>query len=99
MCRKQHGAAFATYAEYARGEVEIVDANGSLASYRSSPRVLRQFCRTCGSSLFWSHDGAPDQLGVAVGTLNGEPDREPEAHLFVKDKPAWVRLCDELPAR
>ncbi len=97
MCRKQHGAAFATYARVDRSALEISETGGALSAYRSSGKVLRQFCRTCGSSLFWSRDDAPQRVAVAVGTLDGEPDRRPDAHIFVESKAAWTHVGDGLP--
>lgn len=97
MCRKQHGAAFATYASIRRESVELRDPANALSAYRSSAKVLRSFCRSCGSSLFWSHDDSPGWIAIAVGTFDGEPDRTPDAHIFVGERPAWVQICDALP--
>jgi hypothetical protein len=97
MCRKQHGAAFATYATVERRALSLKDLQGALRDYRSTPEVRRSFCGVCGSSLFWSHDGAPESIAVALGTLDGEPERPPEAHIFVGSKAKWVDIHDGLP--
>ena len=64
---------------------------------RSSGSAKRTFCSQCGSSLFFEPDDAPEHIEVALGTLNDEPGRLPEAHIFVRDKPAWIPILDDLP--
>lgn len=97
MCRKQHGAAFATYTSVERRALKVDDSRKALRQYRSTSKVARSFCGICGSSLFWSHDGRPNQIDVALGTLDGEPEHAPEAHIFVGSKAKWVEICDGLP--
>jgi hypothetical protein len=97
MCRKQHGAAFATYGTAPRSALVVRDMAGALRSFRSSPTAKRTFCSNCGSSLFFEPDDEPDHIEVALGTLNEEPGPLPEAHIFVRDKPAWIAILDDLP--
>ena len=47
MCRKAHGAAFATYASVSRDAFEWLSGAGEAASYESSPGFHRAFCRHC----------------------------------------------------
>src|SRR5690606_5687552 len=97
MCRKQHGAAFATYASLARERVRVVAGQDALVSYASSESVRREFCGTCGSSLFWRSDEWPDELGVALGTLDDDPVGRPEAHIYVASRAPWFEITDDLP--
>ena len=97
MCRKQHGAAFATYAMIGSKHVSIDDAGGQLRTYTSSPGVSRQFCGVCGSSLFWHTDAAPKLIDVALGTLDDDPDKTAFAHIFVASKAPWYEITDALP--
>jgi hypothetical protein len=97
MCRKSHGAAFATYASLSRERFRLTSGDGALRTYRSSKSVTRQFCGTCGSSLFWSDDQYPQSIEVALGTLDGDPGGRPVAHIFVKDRASWNEITDALP--
>ena len=81
MCRKQHGAAFATYALIGREHVTIADAGGRLRSYRSSPGMFRQFCGECGSTLFGHAAATPQLIDVALGTLDDDPEKGAFAHI------------------
>lgn len=94
-CRKAHGAAFATFACCKRRELSVTGAD-NLTVYHSSPPVQRSFCRTCGASLFFAHDGAPKLIWIAAGTLDaGAPT--PDAHCFAASRASWWTIVDELP--
>src|SRR5688500_17487869 len=56
MCRKAHGAAFATYGRVDRSDFAVVAGAEDIASYRSSPEVIRTFCKRCGSNLQFISD-------------------------------------------
>ena len=96
MCRKQHGAAFATYAGYGRDRLRLTAGEEALRVYRSSPRVERRCCGRCGASLFWVDlDG--ERIWVAAGTLDGDPGRPPGGHIFVGSRAPWHTITDDLP--
>lgn len=59
MCRKAHGAAFATYGRVERSDFTLVSGAGDIASYSSSPGVTRTFCKRCGSNLQFISDRRP----------------------------------------
>jgi hypothetical protein len=42
---------------------------GVLALHRSSQRVLRGFCASCGTALTYAHDARPAEIDVAVAAL------------------------------
>jgi hypothetical protein len=97
MCRKAHGAAFATYARLGRRRFRLVSGGDVLCRFVSSERVTREFCGRCGSSLFWLSDEEPDVVGVAIGTVEGDPGGRPEAHIYERDRACWVEIGDSLP--
>lgn len=97
MCRRQHGAAFATYATVGAKHVAVEDPRGSLKRYRSSEHVERSFCGECGSSLFWKDERYPKLLEVSLGTMGTGVDHEPDAHIFVGSRAAWWKITDDLP--
>ena len=93
-CRKQHGAAFATYGAVVRAKLKVT---GEPKRYRSSPDAMRSFCGTCGSSLFLEHDADPKTTWVSLGTADCDPNCRPESHQYVDAKAPWVELTDGLP--
>lgn len=97
MCQKTHGAAFATYAILSRRRFRLTNGAESVRSYRSSQHVLREFCGTCGSRLFWIRDEYPDEISVALGTIDGDPGGRPQAHIFAASRACWDEITDALP--
>jgi len=45
---------------------------GILKSYNSSPGVLREFCGTCGATVFWHDEHRPDLIDVSIGLLDAD---------------------------
>ncbi|HEY5634985.1 MAG TPA: arsenic resistance N-acetyltransferase ArsN2 [Burkholderiaceae bacterium] len=98
MCRKFHGAAFATYASVARERFRLVRGEDALARYTAPNGTVRTFCARCGSSLFFASPRAPaGVVEVALGTVEGELPVVPGAHIFVGSGASWTRLHDDLP--
>jgi len=96
-CRKAHGAAFGTYARVDRADFRFVSGADEVGSYRSSPDVLRTFCRRCGSTLQFVRESKPEGFWLAVGTLDDDPGIRPSHHIFVDSKAPWFEITDGLP--
>lgn len=99
MCRKAHGAAFGTYARVRRADFVLLAGADAIASYRSSPHVVRTFCRTCGATLQFLNDERPENFGLALGTLDDDPGVRPSMHIFAASKAPWFEITDGLPQR
>ncbi len=101
MCRKIHGAIFVTFAVFPRDAFSIDKGADDLATYDSSPKVHRKFCRTCGAHIMEVADDAPERVYVAVGTIDGgaHPGHPEGAikHIFVGSKVPWYEITDGLP--
>ena len=72
MCRKAHGAPFATYVSTASGNFRWLDGEETITTFESSPGFLRAFCSTCGSVV---PDPADEEghVFIPAGCLDGEP--------------------------
>ena len=97
MCRRSHGAAFATYGRVSKANYRITSGEEHLKDYASSDVVTRSFCDRCGSSLLFQHSAMPDFNFIPVGTLDDDPGARPEAHIFVGSKASWYEIMDDLP--
>lgn len=64
--------------------------------YRASDSARRGFCGTCGSSLFWQHDGS-DVIDVAAGAIDSPTGLQLLGHIFVADKGDYYDIADGLP--
>jgi len=94
QCRKWNGAPAIVGARFDRDGFEIT---GTPATYRSSDSARRQFCPTCGGSLFYLGDATPDLISVMVATLDDPELAPPTAHIFAADGLSWSRIDDDLP--
>ena len=95
MCRKQHGAAFATYAQVNPDEFQWVSGEDVVSTYASSGEGSRCFCAKCGSTLGGIYRG---KVGwITLGTVEGDPGIRPAAHIFVGSKAPWHEITDDLP--
>ena len=96
-CRRWHGAAFRTRASITKNQFIWVSGADNLSSYKSSDNVTKFFCKTCGSPLISTYDNKPDVLGIPLGALEGLPEINPEAHIFVGSKASWYKILDTIP--
>jgi len=95
MCRKAHGAAYATWAFVEPGAFRWSAGVESLGRYASSPGRERCFCTKCGSPLAATHDGNVSE--VVLASADGDPGVRPSERIFVKYKAAWDEITDALP--
>jgi hypothetical protein len=95
MCRKSHGAAYATWGIVEPGTFRWVAGEEFVRHYESSPGRTRCFCGKCGSTLASAHSGTVGE--VAVGTVDGDPGMRPREHIFVGSKACWHDITDALP--
>ena len=98
MCRKFHGAAYATLAETTRDRFRWLAGEGALTAYTAGNGTTRRFCSNCGSSLtFFSPRADSDLVEIALGCFDDEVPVRPDAHIFVASGAAWAQPDDGLP--
>ncbi len=95
MCRKAHGAPFATYGNASAADFDWLAGEESVAHHASSPQLSRSFCKQCGSVVpFADRRGV---VNVPAGCLDTDPGIRPSAHIFVASKAPWHEISDDLP--
>ncbi len=97
ICRRTSGAPFVTWCGVKEEQFELTEGAGSLTTFRSSPEATRQFCKTCGSQLFFRSSRWPGEVHVTRATVNDEMSELPKAHVFFSDKASWLDVRDDLP--
>ena len=95
MCRRQHGAAFSTYAEFNPGDFSWTLGEELVTVYETPSGGGWYFCRECGSTLAGTNNGIP--TAITLGSVEGDPGIKPEAHIFVGSKAEWHEISDDLP--
>lgn len=96
MCRKHHGAPFATYATAALAGFRWTSGEHALGHYAASRYYTRSFCTTCGAVAPSLMPGE-GLVFVPAGTLDGDPGIRVQGHMFVGSKAPWYEITDALP--
>jgi hypothetical protein len=94
QCRRQSGHYWAS-TDVLRERL-TVEGSENVRWYRSSEKVERGFCGTCGSVLFWAPIGK-DKVAVAMGAFATPTGTRLHAHLHVADKGDYYELADGVP--
>lgn len=98
MCRKFHGAAYATIASVPRSRFRWLAGEDCLKGYTAPNGTTRSFCEHCGSSLVFHSPKAPsDIIEIALGAIDGDIPLKPDAHIFVHSGANWVDVEDDIP--
>lgn len=65
---------------------------GQPACFRSSPQVVRTFCKSCGTTLTYQHDESPQTVDITTATLD-DPERcAPTREVWLEHRLAWVAI-------
>ncbi|QFT58528.1 Glutathione-dependent formaldehyde-activating enzyme [Sulfitobacter sp. THAF37] len=87
QCRKQSGHYWASVNVWMKG----FSMKGPVRWYEASDSARRGFCPTCGSFLFWKSNDE-DEIGVALGALDGDTGLHLERHIFTADKGDYYEI-------
>jgi len=98
MCRKFHGAAYATFVGVTHSSFRWVEGEEVLRAYTATNGTTRTFCGHCGSSLTFSSPKAlQNVIEIALGAIDDDVPVNPSAHIFVDSAANWTALDDDLP--
>ena len=98
MCRKFHGAAFASFGEAKPENFRWIQGEDKLVEYVGSNNSTRRFCKTCGSSMTFqpSFDNG-GMIEFTLGTLDSDIPDKPDGHIYLGYKASWYEPEDDLP--
>ena len=101
MCRKVHGALFATISTVSKDKFTIDKGADNIAMFKSSASYSRKFCKTCGGHLLGEWAKEPNFVYFTTGTLDGGAHpghpKGKERHIHVGSKAPWHEITDDLP--
>lgn len=96
-CRAAHGAAFVTWLGVRQEGFHLGRGDDALQWYDSTEQSRRGFCRTCGTTLFFTSSLAPGEVHIARALVDDPVDREPQGHAFFDHAVSWIEVGDDLP--
>jgi hypothetical protein len=97
MCQKAFGSYFAPWADVPRDQFTLT--RGSLSIFKSSDNVERGFCRDCGTPLTFRYLKGPDQISVALGSLDHPENIAPVHSNSTESRMPWFDTLAALPSR
>jgi len=93
MCRRWSGGVFMAVP---CADVAVEDAT-QLGSYESSDWAQREFCRNCGTSLFWRLRDKKDHVAVAFQSFDETSSFTFVEEIFIDEKPPLYAFAGERP--
>jgi len=96
-CRKATAAPIVAWVTFPVGGFSFV--NGMPKEYRSSEKVIRTFCGSCGTPLTYAHADFPTGIDVTTCSLDEPESFAPADHTFASHRLEWLQVNDHLPAR
>ncbi len=97
LCRKAHGAGLVTWIGVPELQFRLTSDSATLRSFASSAQATREFCSSCGSSLFFRSGKWPGEVHIALACLDTPADRHPQTNVFTDNHVPWLELVN-LPA-
>ncbi|MFT7471915.1 MAG: hypothetical protein ACI8XU_001811 [Kiritimatiellia bacterium] len=91
QCQQLTGSAFASNILTAPENIEWFKGKGGITEYEHSTRGFsNSFCAVCGSGLPFVNK-AGTTLIVPAGSLNEQPDLQPQANIFRSEEACWLK--------
>ncbi len=100
-CQKATGLAVAPEVAAKRDGFRWLRGEELLSRYeapilKEPPAYRTVFCRVCGSPMPAALEGA-DLVVLLAGVLDEGADTKPFRHAFVRQRPSWHTITDDLP--
>lgn len=95
MCQTWTGSAFIGV-DIRDGDI-VFENKATLEWFESSDWAKRGFCRTCGSSLFYTLKDDPKFCAIAAGSLDLPDGATLTKEIFVDEKPSYYAFDGDRP--
>ena len=95
-CQRRTGAAASANARAAEGSFRIVQGEELVRCWDPGGGGFEKcFCSNCGSALFSRHPETKGEIGVRLGTVDGDPGIRPTRHQFTDYAAVWEAIRDD----
>ena len=98
-CQRRTGAAASANARCAEGSFRIVAGDDLVKCWRPEQGFEKCFCSNCGSALFSRNPETGGEIGVRLGTVDGDPGIRPQKRKFTAYAAVWEPIPDDGLAR
>jgi hypothetical protein len=95
-CQRRTGTASSASAKTVPGSFRLTAGAEHVRDYDPGDGgFLKSFCVLCGGALYSTHPDDPSNLGVRMGTVDGDPGVRPGAHQRVETAAVWEAIPDD----
>ena len=90
-CQRRTGAVISNQARFRREQVTFAGTATEWTRSSDSGNMLTfRFCPKCGTTLYWTSEGFPDHVAVAIGTFADPSFPAPTISVWEESRHAWV---------
>ena len=94
-CQRRTGSVFGAQARFPREHVRTFGQATTYTRLGDSGNAIHfHFCPTCGSTVYYTLERAPDSIAVALGAFGDPEFPAPKISVYEARKHAWVALPD-----
>lgn len=97
LCRRANGTAFSANVPVPVERHRLLTGREFIREYESSPGAFRAFCSNCGSPVYARVARDATHIRIRLGTLAKEANAKVVGQVWVRSKPDWFSICDDLP--
>ena len=95
-CQRRTGTGSSANARTAEGSLRIVQGEDLVASWDpGGGGFVKSFCSNCGSALFSRNAQTGGEIGVRLGTVDGDPGIRPQKRQFTDYAASWEPIPDD----
>ena len=97
-CQRRTGSAFGMQARWPADRVEITGRHTEYVriSDDGEERTFR-FCPDCGTTVFWTCEGSPEVIAVAIGAFADPSFPQPTVSVYESRRYPWLSVAPPQP--
>src|SRR5512138_540189 len=89
-CRRNTSSPVTTF--FAVLKDRFVFEGDTPGEYASSPKVIRRFCRSCGTPMSYENSDVPDEIHLYAASLDDWSGFTAERHDFWNERVPWLNI-------
>jgi len=94
-CRRRSGGGASLSARAKPGSFRITEGDALVTAYKPETGFEKAFCSACGSALFSRNPDDPEQIGIRMGTFDGDPGVRASYRQWVSSAASWEPIPDD----
>jgi hypothetical protein len=95
-CQRRTGSAASATALAPAGTIRVIAGEDDVSAWDPGDGGwIKEFCARCGGHLFVRAAGDPDQRGVRLGAIDGDPGVRPMLRKFTAYAAVWEAIPDD----